>query len=121
MNASSKYLNIKGNAFTQIQNINKNFKNNINYETYNSATYMIDKKMENNLSENKIIICQENNIFIENIKGKDKEKEKKSIESVYKLWDCLYVPYSYRELFNVILRQLDEEERNKIIENEFNE
>ena len=121
MNASSKYLNIKGNAFTQTQNINKNFKNNINYETYNSATYMIDKKMENNLSENKIIICQENNIFIENKNIKDKEKEKKSIESVYKLWDCLYVPYSYRELFNVILRQLDEEERNKIIENEFNE
>ena len=67
------------------------------------------------------IICKENNFFIENKKHKSKEVKITSIEWFYKLYDCLCFPYSYRKLFNVILHQLDEEEKSKIIESEFNE
>ena len=112
MYTNNNYFNLKRNKYSQILNN----KNNMKKEKTNE--YINDNKNETNLSDNKII-CKENNIFIE--KKIIKEDKNTSIESVNKLWDYLCVPYSYRELFNVILHQLDEEEKNKIIENEFNE
>ena len=66
---------------------------------------------------------KENNIFIQSKREnkKDKIEKKETIDSIYELWNYLFVPMSYRELFNVILRQLEEEEKNKIIESEYNE
>lgn len=112
----SNYINNKSDSLIQSQNINNILKNHIECETHIVSSYINEPKKES------ITICKENNIFIENKKIKEKEKDKnKSIESIYNLWDCLYTPYSYRELFNVILHQLDEEDKKKIIENEFNE
>ena len=107
---NNKYFSLKRNKL----NTNNNVKKQSNFET---NEYSNDNKNENTFLDNNKKICKENNIFIEQKIIKNIEDKNTSIESIYKLWDYLCVPYSYRELFNVILRQLDEEEKNKIIEN----
>ena len=114
----NKVFNVKKNIFTQLSNNKNNNKNHYSSETYNSATYINDDIKER---INKMIISKENNIFIERKKDYSTKKYKR-LEVVDKMWNSLYIPYSYRELFNVILFQIDdEEEKNKLIENEFNE
>ena len=118
INSYNQIFNIKKNTYTQISNNPNNNRNHYSSETFNSATYISDDIKE---KMNKMIISKENNIFIER-KREYNIKNNKWMESVDKMWNSLYIPHSYRELFNVILYQLeDEEEKNKLIENEFNE
>ena len=112
--SSNKIFHFNKNTITQSLNIRND------YKSQNSATNINDDKNEKYLSGNKVI-SKENDIFIENNIRKENKNENNCIESVYHLWDGLYIPFSYRELFNVILRQLDGEEKNKLIENEFND
>ena len=71
------------------------------------------------------IISKENNFFIEckneNFKYKNVNINKTTIDLIYELWDYLCVPNSYHELYNVILFQLDEYNKNILIKNEYDE
>ena len=125
-NSNSNINNIKQSINIQKQNIEKNNKNNI--EPQNSQILKNDEIKYINFSSNKTIITKENNIIIENNKDNKKEKEKENGEddnnlekSIKKLWEDLCVPESYQELFNAILNQIEDNDKNKLIENEFNE
>ena len=113
--SNNRIFFIKKNTMTQLHNIKNE------YKSQNSATNIINDIKERYLSGNQLLISKENDLYIENKAQKEKDKSDICIKEVYKLWDGLYIPMSYRELFNVILRRLNEEEKNKLIENEFND
>ena len=122
-------LNKKITNLTKPQNkINYNNNNYFFTDKYNSET-LINTNEKNNInylphSSNENVISKETNFFIDNNKTKEKmkiEKEKEKMDSLNLLWDYLCVPKEYRELFNVILHQLEEDEKNILIKNECNE
>ena len=113
--SSSKVNNMNNTLFIPKQT-NRNNNKNKSEESYVSPAYISDDAKERNFQTNKIIISKENNIIIEN-----KKESNKSLESIKNLWESLCVPMTYCELFHVILSQLDEIDKNKLIENEFND
>lgn len=123
LNSTNKVNNIKQTTFVQTQNMKNNLKNHNSADKFVSELLLNNEKKYRNMTSNKITISKENNIFIQSKREnkKDKNEKKETIDSIYELWNYLYVPRSYRELFNVILHQLEEEDKNKIIENEYNE
>ena len=123
LNSTNKVNNIKKTAFVQTQDMKNNLQNHNSSDKFFSELLLNNEKKYRNMSSNKIKISKENNIFIQSKREnkKDKIEKKETIDSIYELWNYLFVPMSYRELFNVILRQLEEEEKNKIIESEYNE
>jgi hypothetical protein len=127
-NINNKGKNHSTNQSNSLKNQNKNNYINNYYCTdkLNSDTLISNEKKFRNLASSKEnIISKENNFYIENkkdnIKDKNENTNKKIIHLIYELWDYLCVPKSYHELFNVILIQLDETNKNILINNEFDE
>ena len=93
-------------------NLNKINKNN-DFSEFNNST---QNKSERIFLSNPILIKEKKIVKIKNnIINMNK------IEFVNKLWDNLFIPFSYRQIFNEILSQLDEKDRLNLIEKEFNE
>ena len=65
-----------------------------------------------NNKTNKTMINNINNKFYINMKDNISYKE------ILNLWDKLYIPISYRKIFNALLNQLEKEDKNKLILNE---
>ena len=113
---STNKINSMNNTLFIPKQSNRNNNKNKSEESYVSPAYISDDIKERNFQTNKIAISKENNIIIENKKESDK-----SLGSIKNLWESLCVPMTYCELFHVILSQLDEIDKNKLIENEFND
>ena len=113
---STSKINNNNNTLLIPKTIIRNKNKNKSEESYMSPAYISDDAKERNFQADKITISKENNIIIEN-----KKESNKSLESIKSLWESLCVPMTYCELFHVILSQLDEIDKNKLIENEFND
>ena len=113
--STNKINSMNNTLFIPKQSIRNNNKNR-SEDSYVSPAYISDDIKERNFQNNKITISKENNIIIEN-----KKEINNSLESIKNLWESLCVPMTYCELFHVILSQIDEIDKNKLIENEFND
>lgn len=107
-----KRINNNIKRYTEQNNNNKNLS--IDKKRIFSKIYQEDKK-NINLYTNETFLNNENKILYKNKKDNTIYKE------MLKLWDDLIIPVSYRNIFNEILSQLEKEEKNKLILNEFNE
>ena len=119
-NNTNKSNTIK--KFIKKNSINNHFST----DKLSSDTLINNEKNYRNLALSKEnIISKENNFFIEckneNFKYKNVNINKTTIDLIYELWDYLCVPNSYHELYNVILFQLDEYNKNILIKNEYDE
>ena len=43
------------------------------------------------------------------------KKDNISYKEILNLWDKLYIPISYRKIFNALLNQLEKEDKNKLL------
>ena len=116
------------NKINEIKNVSKNqkFINKIFFnENTNSHKIVINKKriFTNTYEEkNKKLInikTSEKTLKNENKIIHLNKKDDISFKEILKLWDYLNVSISYRKIFNAILNQLEKEERNKLISNEY--
>jgi len=91
---------------------NKNTKMFVNKNRIMTKIYQKEKK-EINLFTNEMTLRNENKLIYKN------KRDNISYKEILNLWDKLFVPLSYRKIFNEILTQLDMEEKNKLILNEY--
>ena len=87
--------------------------NNQNYN-YQYKTFIPINKTPNNKNKFNLRICPQNIEFSNN----ETNNQKENFDILTKLWNELCVLDPYRELYNVILSQLDEEEKNDFYQNE---
>ena len=102
---------------TNIKNFRYNYtnkqRNTFNNRIFTKIYKEDNKKESNNISS--VTLKNENTIMHKN------KKDNISYKEILKLWDKLFVTISYRTIFNELLSKLDEEDKNKLMLNEYNE
>ena len=108
--------------FSKQTNINtKNYRYNYTNKQKNTFNTRIFTKIykeenkRNNYNISSMILKNKNIITHKN------KKDNISFKEILKLWDKLFVEISYRNIFNELLSKLDEEDKNKLMLNEYNE
>jgi hypothetical protein len=109
------YKNYNNNNSYNHRNINNNKKILLKIKKIDTQIYKEEKKNVNiyNNKTNKAMINDEN------IKIYINKKDYLSYKEILNLWDKLYIPLSYRNIFRALLNQLEKEDKTKLVSNEF--
>ena len=123
----NNYLNYKINIKNNLCTKNSNNNNSYNPRNNNNSKKILlkPKKIDTQIyKEEKKKVFSYNNktnkTMINNINNKtySNKKDNISYKEILNLWDKLYIPISYRKIFNALLNQLEKEDKNKLILNE---
>ena len=107
--SKQKNINTKNYKYNYTNKLKNTFNNRIFTKIYKEES----KRNNNNISS--MTIKNENIIIHKN------KKDNISYKEILKLWDKLFVEISYRNIFNELLSKLDEDDKNKLMLNEYNE
>jgi hypothetical protein len=115
---NKKNMNKKNN--TNINNNLNNFKLDDIYNTFNvqpqlqiPETKEYQPKVNNHISL--MTVKSENKTIYKN------KKDNISYKEILNLWDKLFIDITYRKIFNELMSKLEQEDKNKLILNEYNE
>lgn len=126
------YNAIKYNTIiNNISSTKKNFRRKLpssslktNEKTYLNCSVKVLQKsriLSHNSSSKDIFPKNNNRLFSPQIFDNNSQNNGKNTEKLIQIWDDLCVQEPYRELFNILLNQLNEKRKKDINEREFNE